>query len=45
VPATADKATIEAAALASPELAKFSAGRPVKKIIMPPGRQLINVVV
>ncbi|HUG25979.1 leucine--tRNA ligase [Piscinibacter sp.] len=45
VPAGAAKAAIEAAALASPELAKFSEGRPVKKIIMPPGRQLINVVV
>ena len=45
VPATADKAAIEAAALASPEFAKFSEGRHVKKIVMPPGRQLINVVV
>ncbi|HEY0859094.1 MAG TPA: leucine--tRNA ligase [Albitalea sp.] len=45
VPASADKAAIEAAALASPEFAKFSDGRPAKKIVMPPGRQLINVVV
>lgn len=45
VPATADKAAIEAAALASPEFAKFSEGKPARKIVMPPGRQLINVVV
>jgi leucyl-tRNA synthetase len=45
VPAAADKAAIEAAALASPEFAKFSEGKPPKKIVMPPGRQLINVVV
>jgi leucyl-tRNA synthetase len=45
VPATADKAAIEAAALASPEFVRFGEGRPAKKIIMPPGRQLINVVV
>jgi leucyl-tRNA synthetase len=45
VPATADKATIEAAALASPEFAKFSEGKLAKKIVVPPGRQLINVVV
>jgi leucyl-tRNA synthetase len=45
VPATADKAEIEAAALASPDFLKFSDGKPAKKIVMPPGRQLINVVV
>jgi leucyl-tRNA synthetase len=45
VPASADKHAIEAAALASPEFAKFSEGKPAKKIVMPPGRQLINVVV
>jgi leucyl-tRNA synthetase len=45
VPAAADKAAIEAAALASPEFAKFSEGKPAKKIVMPPGRQLINIVV
>jgi leucyl-tRNA synthetase len=45
VPAAADKAAIEAAALASPEFEKFSEGKPVKKIVMPPGRQLINIVV
>jgi leucyl-tRNA synthetase len=45
IAAQADKAAIEAAALASPEFAKFSEGKPVKKIIVPPGRHLINVVV
>lgn len=44
VPATADKAAIEAAALASPEVAKFGEGRPVKKVVIVPGR-LVNVVV
>ncbi|HEX6706887.1 MAG TPA: leucine--tRNA ligase [Albitalea sp.] len=45
VPAAADKASVEAAALASPEFAKFAEGKPVKKIVIPPGRPLINVVV
>ena len=45
VAAGADQAAIEAAALASPEFAKFSEGKAVKKIVMPPGRQLINIVV
>jgi leucyl-tRNA synthetase len=44
VAATADKATIEAAASAAPEVAKFSEGRPVRKIVVVPGR-LVNVVV
>jgi leucyl-tRNA synthetase len=44
VSATADKAAIEAAALASPEFAKFSEGKPAKKVIVVPGR-LVNVVV
>ena len=44
VPAGADKATIEAAALASPEFAKFADGQPAKKVIVVPGR-LVNVVV
>ena len=44
VPAGADKAAIEAAAAASPEVAKFSEGRAPKKIIVVPGR-LVNVVV
>ncbi len=44
VPASADKAAIEAAALASEDVAKFSEGKPPKKIIVVPGR-LVNVVV
>jgi len=44
VPATADKAAIEALVRASPEVAKFAAGAPIKKIIIVPGR-LVNVVV
>ena len=44
VPAAADKAAIEAAALASPEFAKFSEGKAAKKVIVVPGR-LVNVVV
>ena len=46
VPASADKAAIEAAALAAladPELQKFTEGRPPKKIVVVPGR-LVNVV-
>jgi leucyl-tRNA synthetase len=44
VPATADKAAIEAAALASPEVVKFAEGRTPKKVIVVPGK-LVNVVV
>ncbi|MEQ1596311.1 MAG: leucine--tRNA ligase [Casimicrobium sp.] len=44
VPSGADKATIEAAAAASPEVAKYGEGRAPKKIIVVPGR-LVNVVV
>ncbi|WP_230179983.1 leucine--tRNA ligase [Aquabacterium sp. CECT 9606] len=44
VSATADKAAIEAAALASEDVARFSEGKPPKKIIVVPGR-LVNVVV
>jgi leucyl-tRNA synthetase len=47
VPAAADKAAIEAAALgalASPDLAKFTEGKPPKKVVIVPGR-LVNVVV
>jgi leucyl-tRNA synthetase len=44
VPAGADKAAIEAAAVASPEFAKFAEGKPAKKVIVVPGR-LVNVVV
>jgi leucyl-tRNA synthetase len=39
----ADKATIEAAALASEDFAKFSEGKAPKKVIVVPGR-LVNVV-
>jgi leucyl-tRNA synthetase len=44
VPATADNAAIEAAARASPEAARYTAGAPIRKIIIVPGR-LVNVVV
>jgi leucyl-tRNA synthetase len=44
VPASADRAAIEAAALASPEFARFGEGRPAKKVVVVPGR-LVNVVV
>ncbi|PTT77960.1 leucine--tRNA ligase, partial [Pelomonas sp. HMWF004] len=44
VPAGADKAAIEAAALANPEFAKFSEGRAPKKVVIVPGR-LVNIVV
>ena len=44
VPASADKAAIEAAALATEEFAKFSEGKAPKKVVIVPGR-LVNVVV
>jgi len=44
VAAAADKATIEAAALAHPEFIRFGEGKPAKKVIIVPGR-LVNVVV
>jgi leucyl-tRNA synthetase len=44
VPAQASRADIEAAALASPEFARFAQGQPAKKVIVVPGR-LVNVVV
>ena len=44
VPAHADKAAIEAAALANPEFIKFSEGLAPKKVIIVPGR-LVNLVV
>jgi leucyl-tRNA synthetase len=44
VSAGADKAHIEAAALASPEFARFADGKRAKKVIVVPGR-LVNVVV
>jgi leucyl-tRNA synthetase len=44
VPASADRAEIERAAKAAPEVAKHAAGAPVKKVVVVPGR-LVNVVV
>lgn len=44
VAAGADKAAIEAAALASPDFEKFSEGKAPKKVIIVPGR-LVNLVV
>ena len=44
VPAAAERAEIEAAALASPDFAKFAEGKPAKKVVIVPGR-LVNVVV
>jgi len=43
VPADADKTAIEAMALASPDLHKFSQGMAIKKVIVIAGR-LVNVV-
>ena len=43
VPAEADRATIEAAALASETARRFMEGRPAKKVIVVPGR-LVNIV-
>ena len=44
VPATADKAAIEAAALANPDAQKFMEGKAPKKVVVVPGR-LVNIVV
>ncbi|HLO95302.1 MAG TPA: leucine--tRNA ligase [Burkholderiaceae bacterium] len=44
VPAGADKAAIETAALAHEKFAEFSGGQPDKKVVVVPGR-LVNVVV
>ncbi|MBB3284131.1 leucyl-tRNA synthetase [Mitsuaria sp. PDC51] len=44
VAASADKAVIEAAALANPEFEKFAEGKTPKKVVIVPGR-LVNVVV
>ena len=44
VPAAAERAAIEAAALASPEFEKFAEGKAAKKVVVVPGR-LVNVVV
>jgi len=43
VPAGADKAAIEAIALASPEAVRWMEGRPAKKVVVVPGR-LVNIV-
>ena len=43
VPAQADKAAIEAAALASDTFARYAEGRVAKKVVVVPGR-LVNVV-
>jgi leucyl-tRNA synthetase len=44
VPAGADAASVEAAALADPKVQEFLAGKPPKKIIVVPGK-LVNLVV
>jgi len=44
VPAGADKAAIEAAAVASPEAVRWMEGKPAKKVVVVPGR-LVNIVV
>ncbi|MCZ8014115.1 MAG: leucine--tRNA ligase [Limnobacter sp.] len=44
VPADADKASIEATALASDAAQKFMEGKPAKKVIVVPGK-LVNIVV
>ncbi|OHC70320.1 MAG: leucine--tRNA ligase, partial [Rhodocyclales bacterium GWA2_65_20] len=44
VPAAADKAAIEAAALAAEAAQKFMEGKPAKKVVVVPGR-LVNIVV
>ncbi|MGE0798165.1 MAG: leucine--tRNA ligase [Lautropia sp.] len=44
VAADADRAAIEAAAAAAPEVAKIAAGQPVRRIVVVPGR-LVNVVI
>ncbi len=44
VPADAERAQIEAAALASPDFERFAEGRVAKKIVVVPGR-LVNVVI
>jgi leucyl-tRNA synthetase len=44
VPSSADRAAIESAARASPEVAKHGAGATVRKVVVVPGK-LVNVVV
>jgi leucyl-tRNA synthetase len=43
VPADADRATIESLAASSDEVARFAEGRPMRKVVVVPGR-LVNVV-
>ena len=44
VAADADRATIEAAAMAHPDFIRFADGKPARKVVVVPGR-LVNVVV
>jgi leucyl-tRNA synthetase len=44
VPASADKAAIEAIALAAPEAVRWMEGKSAKKVVVVPGR-LVNIVV
>ena len=44
VPADADKAAVEAAALADTNVARFTEGQSIRKVIVVPGR-LVNVVI
>jgi leucyl-tRNA synthetase len=44
VPADADQATVQAAALANEQIAKFIDGKPIRKAILVPGK-LLNLVV
>ena len=44
VPAGAEKAAIEAIALASSEAVRWMEGKPAKKVVIVPGR-LVNIVV
>ena len=44
VPSAADRAAIEAAALAAPEFAKFGDAKPAKKVVIVVGR-LVNIVI
>nr|MBP6778087.1 class I tRNA ligase family protein [Piscinibacter sp.] len=43
VPAAADRAAIEQAALASPEVQRFADGQAIRRVVVVPGR-LVNVV-
>jgi leucyl-tRNA synthetase len=43
VPAAAERAAIEAAAVVHPDFLRFAEGKPAKKVVVVPGR-LVNVV-